>query len=562
MRCHYRVVALLAIFALFSLSCSSGPSESEALNLILKDKILQDVKVLAADDMEGRAPGTPGEDKAANYIAERFKTNGLAPVNGSYFQAAKLVGGKKVAGKSSLTIRKGNDELKYVSDSTLTYWSTSQKEVVDLNNAALVFVGYGVEAPEHNWDDFKGADLKGKVLLFLNNDPPVTEDGVALFKGEARTYYGRWTYKFEQAMKHGAAGAFMIHTTPSASYPFSVVGHNGAEESFALDLPGSGYQVDLLGWIDEATSERIAAAIGTNLNGLFEMAMSREFKPVETGYHVTAHIESVIRRIETKNVIGMLEGSDPKLKQQVIVFSSHYDHLGKNDDLPGADKVYNGAWDNALGTASIINLSEAFARLGARPKRSLLFLACAAEESGLLGSKWFVDNPPFERKRMVANINIDMPQIFGVTADIAAIGLETNTLGEVLKEVAEQYRVTLPNGETKTLEVVGDPNPNAGSFYRSDQVNFAKAGIPALYLDPGTKYVNPPKVDTRAYHEQHYHQLNDEVNEVWDLSGCERDMRVVFQTALKVANAPEMPRWAAGNEFEEEWKALHAGTNE
>lgn len=562
MRYQSRVVCLLALSALFALSCSSGVSEQDALGLITQEKILQDVKIISADEMEGRGPGTPGEDKAASYIAERFKANGLAPVNGAYFQAAKLVGGKKAADKSSLVIRKGSEELKYFSDSTLTYWSSAQKEIVEVSNAPLVFVGYGVEAPEHSWDDFKGAEVKGKVLLFLNNDPPVTENGVELFKGKARTYYGRWTYKFEQAMKHGAAGAFMIHTTPSASYPFTVVNHNGAEESFALDLPNSGYQVDLLGWIDEATSERIAASMGTNLAGLFAMAMSREFKPIATGYTVTTHIETAIRRIETKNVIGMLEGSDPALKEQVVVFSAHYDHLGKNEELAGFDKVYNGAWDNGLGTSCIITLSEAFAKLGTRPKRSLLFLACAAEESGLLGSKWFVDNPPFARNRMIANVNIDMPQIFGVTADIAAIGLETNTLGDALKEVAAQYRVTLADGATQAVEVVDDPNPNAGSFYRSDQVNFAKAGIPALYIDPGTKYLKPPKADPGTYHTEHYHQLIDEVNEAWELSGCERDMRVLFQTALKVANAADMPRWAEGNEFEEEWRALHRGTQE
>lgn len=556
MRCLFRCAWLVCCCALL-LSCASGTSESEALRLITKEKILQEVKILSADDMEGRAPGTPGEDKAANFIAARFQAHGLAPVNGSYFQAAKLVGSKKAADKSTLTIRKGNEALQYFSDSTLTYWSSAQKEVVDIAEAPLVFVGYGVEAPEHAWDDFKGAELKGKVLLFLNNDPPVTENGVELFKGAARTYYGRWTYKFEQAMKHGAAGAFMIHTTPSASYPFTVVNHNGAEESFALDLPGSGYQVDLLGWIDEATAERIAASMGTTLSGLFEKAKAREFQPMETGYHVTAHVETTIRRIETKNVIGMLEGSDPTLKEQVLVFSAHYDHLGKNESLPGPDKIYNGAWDNGLGTSCIINLSEAFVKLEPRPKRSLLFLACAAEESGLLGSKWFADNPPFAANRMVANINIDMPQIFGVTADIAAIGLETNTLGQVLKEVAQQYHVTLANGEKQAVEVVDDPNPNAGSFYRSDQVNFAKIGVPALYIDPGTKYLTTSKAEPGKYHEAHYHQLIDEVNEVWDLSGCERDMRVLFQTALKVANALEKPRWAEGNEFEEEWKALH-----
>ncbi len=559
---HHLMLAAATIISLHILTAcgETGVSESEALQKIAQEKILQDVQALSADNMEGRAPGTMGEEKAASYIAGRFKANGLAPIAGSYFQPVKLVGSKKTADKSSLYIQNNTGELKYFSDSTLTYWSTSQKEIVEVRDAPLLFVGYGVEAPEHNWDDFKGVDLKGKVLLFLNNDPPATENGAALFKGEARTYYGRWTYKFEQAMQRGAAGAFMIHTVPSASYPFSVVGHEGAEEQFALDLPGSGYQVDLLGWLDEPTSNQMAQAMGTNLDGLFAMALAREFKPVDTGYKVTAHIETAIRRIETKNVMGMLEGSDPELKLQVLVFSAHYDHLGKNENLPGPDKIYNGAWDNALGTSCIINMAEAFAALADRPQRSLLFLACAAEESGSLGSKWFADSPPFERRRLAANFNIDMPQIFGVTSDVAAIGVDMSTLGEALKSVAQQYTVA-SNGSTAAVEVTGDPNPNAGSFYRSDQVNFAKAGVPALYINPGKKFVRPPAVDTEAYHDTHYHQLIDVVDEAWDLSGCERDLHILFQTALKVANDPEMPRWTPGNEFEEEWKKLHGLAN-
>ena len=557
------LIAGLFLAVLFIGACGPrGLSESEALQLISKDEIIKDVLVLSADDMEGRGAGTAGCRKAATYIADRFKANGLSPVNDSYFQAVKMVGSKRIGEKSSLTISNNAGELEYEPEETLTYWSSSQKPVVDITAAPLVFVGYGVEAPEHDWNDFKGTEVAGKVLLFLNNDPPVTENGVELFKGEARTYYGRWTYKFEQAMKHGAAGAFMIHTTPSASYPFSVIQHSGAEEDFALDLPHSGYQVDLLGWIDEATSNKIAQAMGTDLDGLFAMAAQRSFKPVDTGFRVTAHIETAIRRVETRNVIGMLPGSDPKLREQVIVFSAHYDHLGKNPALAGDDKIYNGAWDNALGTACIINLAKAFSSLKDRPKRSLLFLACAAEESGSLGSKWFVANPPFERNRLVANFNIDMPQIFGVTADVGAIGVEMSSLGKALQAVAQQYTLTTDAGETIQLAVKGDLNPNAGSFYRSDQVNFAKAGIPALYLNPGTQFVKTPKTDPKAYRDAHYHQVTDEVEEIWDLSGCERDMRVLFQTALRVANDEEMPRWVEGNEFEEEWKELHAGTKE
>ncbi|MCL4708186.1 M28 family peptidase [bacterium] len=551
-------VLFVMFFALALAACGGrGVSESDAVNLITQEDILKDVQVLSADDMAGRAPGTEGGEKAAAYIADRFKAVGLAPVNGSYFQPVRMVGMKKIAENSTFSLRHSSGELGYTSDSTLTYWSSSQKEIVDIQDAPLVFVGYGVEAPEHAWDDFKGAEVAGKVLLFLNNDPPVTENGVELFKGQTRTYYGRWTYKFEQAMKHGAAGAIMIHTTPSASYGFNVVQHSGAEEHFALDLPNSGYQVDLLGWIDQPTAERIAQAMNTTLDGMFALAASRDFKPVDTGYRVTTHLETVIRKVETKNVIAMIEGSDPELKEQVIVFSAHYDHLGVNEDLPGEDKIYNGAWDNALGTSCLITLGRAMASLQERPKRSVLFLACAAEESGLLGSQWFVVNPPFALNRMVANFNVDMPQIFGLTSDIAAIGVDMSTLGEDLKAVAQQYTISSADAQAGAMEVVGDPNPNAGSFYRSDQVNFAKAGIPALYLNPGKQYLQPPKVDIDEYHASHYHQVIDEINEAWDLSGCERDMRVFFQTALRVANASEMPRWIPGNEFEEEWKELH-----
>ncbi|MEE8584689.1 MAG: M20/M25/M40 family metallo-hydrolase, partial [Acidobacteriota bacterium] len=455
--------------------------------------------------------------------------------------------------KSRLTIT-GSDgkEFEYVPDGTLTYWSTSQKEVVDIQDAPLVFVGYGVEAPEHDWDDFKGQDVTGKVLLFLNDDPQVE----GLFEGERRTYYGRWTYKFEQAMKRGAAGAIMIHTTPSASYGWSVIGHNGAEEGFALDISGSGYQVDLLGWIDEESSNRIAQSMGTDLEGLFEQGLSKDFQPVDTGYKVSAHIETAIRRIETKNVLGMLEGSDAELKEQVIVFSAHYDHLGVNLDLEGEDKIFNGAWDNAAGTAGILSLAEAFKALPESPRRSILFLACAAEESGSLGSRWFVANPPFERSRLVANFNIDMPQIFGITADLSAIGVETSSLGDTLREAAAQFSV-----EGNPVAVKGDPNPRAGSFYRSDQVNFAKAGIPALFINPGTEFVPPLDFDPDEYEDGHYHQVADEVDERWDLVGLERDLRIVFQAALSVANHDEMPRWKPGNEFEEEWEKLHGEGN-
>ena len=546
----------LGLIGLFGFSCAGGDTRQPAEFLDL-EMLERDILALSADSMLGRKAGTEGEERSAEFLRRRFEEIGLEAVAGSYYQSVGLVGTKKNGAESSLEIRDSKGPLDYVSEETLTYWSTAQKPGVEIRNAPLVFVGYGVQASEYGWDDLKGQDVRGKVLLFLNNDPPVSEDGQELFGGEARTYYGRWTYKFEQAMRLGAAGAFMIHTTPSASYPFSVVQHTGAEEHFALDLPDTGYQVDLLGWLDEATSERIAEGLNTTVEGLFEMAKQKDFQPADTGFRVSASIVTEIRRLQTRNVVGLLEGSDPILKEQVLVFSAHYDHLGVNQEVAGDDKVFNGAWDNASGTASILNLARAFVESTQRPRRSLLFLACAAEESGSLGSQWFVSDPPFERSRMVGNINIDMPQIFGPTADMAVIGVDTNSMGDDLREIAGGFRVTGADGTSKAVLVTGDPNPNAGSFYRSDQVNFAKAGIPALYLNPGKDYVPSLSFDPKVYEDAHYHQVSDQMDEHWNLAGLVRDLKIIAELTMRLATSDDMPRWHEGNEFEGEWKKLH-----
>ena len=564
-RCGRRIVALGAFLALAG--CGEDDPHGafrRAAGRITAQSLLADVRVLSADDMQGRATGTAGEDKAAAFIAAEFSRAGLLPLGVSppeasrpeahdYFQPVHLVGMKKVPASSRLEIRNQAGSLAFTLGESLTFWSTAQQDSVEIADAPLLFVGYGVEAPEHDWDDFKGIDLEGKVLLFLNNDPPVVEEGVELFGGEARTYYGRWNYKFEQAMKHGAAGALMIHTTESASYPFSVVENSGIEESFALDLPGAGYQVDLLGWVDRQRSELIAGSLDKTLEELFSMAAERSFEPIDTGYRVTAHIETIVRRLESKNVIGVLEGSDPVLKEQLIVFSAHYDHMGVKPGGEGEDLVFNGAWDNASGTACLLSLARAFASLQERPRRSVAFLACGAEERGLLGSRWFVSRPPIQLRRVVANYNVDMTQIFGITTDLAAIGHDSSTLGDHLRQAAASASSNL----AYSLQVVGDRNPAAGSFYRSDQVNFAKKGIPALFIKPGTRYVEPLSFDPKQYHTEHYHQVSDEVNEYWNLAGAERDMRILFRAALLTASHDEMPRWVEGNEFEAASKELY-----
>ncbi len=549
-----KLALTVALFALtWACTAPSGSIEEPSPAAFNSTSIMADVQALSADEMEGRAPGTPGEARAADWIESRFREIGLEPVNDSYRQNVRLVGMRREE-TSTLTIGNAGGSLPLEDGVNVAFWSTAQQPVVEVS-APLMFVGYGVEAPEYGWNDFKDVDVSGKVLLFLNNDPPVAEDGAELFGGEARTYYGRWTYKFEQAMRHGAAGALMVHTTPSASYPFSVVQHSGSREGFALDLPGAGYQVPVVGWLDENLSGAIATSMGTDLEGLFEMAAARDFSPVETGYDVAASIHTNVRQMSTENVLGLMPGSDPELADQVIVFSAHYDHLGHDPSLEGSDKTFNGAWDNATGVAAISALADAFA-VGEAPRRSLLFLACAAEESGSLGSAWFVAEPPFALDRLAANFNIDMPQIFGVTSDLAAIGVNTSNLGATLRQVASEFTVAV-GGRDVAVQVTGDPNPSAGSFYRSDQVNFAKAGIPALFLNPGTNYVTELTFDPGQYEQAHYHQVADEVTDEWELSGMVRDLEIIMATVRRVDAVDDLPRWNAGNEFETAWRALH-----
>jgi len=537
------LIALLVVPVLTA-ACAGGPEDaghaSDPMDRITAEGILADVEVLSTDDMEGRAAGTPGAARAAAYLAKRFEQIGLEPMGDSFLLPVELVGLTKDGDASSVEIDGPGGVVPLENDATFTFWSTAEKPAVDLASVPIVFVGYGVQAPEHDWDDLKGEDLSGKVLLFLNNDPAVEEDGEALFGGEARTYYGRWTYKFEQAEKLGAAGAIVVHTLESASYPFSVIGSTGSRRIWQRT-----YQLDLLAWADADVTARIVSGMDTTVAGLFEMANRRDFRPVDTGYRVTAHVETAIERVEDANVVGVVRGHDSALADEYLAWTAHYDHIGVKPDLEGDDKVFNGALDNALGVSAMLAAAEA--TMVAPPRRSMVFIATTAEEGGLLGSSAFVRNPPVPLNQIVANINIDSPQSFGVTHDVGAIGLEMSDLGRWFGEIAT----------AEGLEATGDPNPNAGSFYRSDQVNFAKAGIPALYLQRGTDFVTPLDFDAEALRLENYHQASDEILPEWDLSGIARDMKILLATALRAANADDPPRWVSGHEFEEEWKALY-----
>jgi Zn-dependent M28 family amino/carboxypeptidase len=528
----------LTTFALAG--CAAAPPAPA--ERITADGILRDTQVLAADSMEGRAPGTAGEARAIAYIMARYGEIGLEPLGADYRLPVELLGMTKDAGRSTITIRGADGALDLAQEENFTFWSTAEEPVVELRDVPVVFVGYGVQAPEHDWDDFKGEDVRGKVLLFLNDDPPVVENGEALFGGPIRTYYGRWTYKFEQAQKHGAAGAIIVHTDESASYGFGVIGNTGSRQIWQRD-----YQLPMLAWMDSARSEQVATGLGTDLAGLFEVAARRDFRPVDTGFRVDARIETAFERVQAYNVAGMIRGADPVLADEFIVFTAHHDHLGMNPELPGDDKIYNGALDNALGVAAMIAAADAFAAVQPRPRRSVMFVSVTAEEGGLLGSGAFVADPPVQRSRIVANFNVDSPQSFGLTHDVAAIGIDMSGLGDVFAEVVREHG----------LRPEGDPNPAAGSFYRSDQVSFAKAGIPALYLQAGRDYVEELGFDPAAFRLQHYHQVSDRIHPEWNLDGLERDMRILFETARRVADADEQPRWAPGNEFESAWRQLY-----
>jgi Zn-dependent M28 family amino/carboxypeptidase len=405
-------------------------------------------------------------------------------------------------------------------------------------DAELVFVGYGIKAPEESWDDYKGADLKGRVLLFMNDDP---SSDPASFAGKKRLYYGRWSYKFEEAARQGAIGALVIHTTPSAGYPFQVIQARHEQESFWLPFERE-ESLALSGWISDDATKRVAALGGHDLDKLRAAAESRDFRPVPLGVTATLATRNEIRKIDSGNVLGRIPGRDPALAGDVIAISAHFDHLGIGAPKSG-DPIYNGALDNASGCAVMLNLARVLASGSARPRRSVLFLAVTAEESGLLGSAYFARNPTVPPKRIVANFNVDGVNIWGRTRDLQMVGHGKNSLTALAEKVAER----------RGRKLVPDSEPDKGLFYRSDHFSFAQIGVPSAYFKAGTDFVDRPDVKRRvqlSYTALHYHQPSDQFDARWDLSGAVEDARLVLECVLECANADEAPRWTPGDEFE------------
>ena len=516
---------------------------------IEKQKILEHVKVLASDEFEGRAPGTKGDELTVKYIQDQFKTLNLKPGNpdGTYLQKVPLVGIVGTEAKP-LTVTKGAQKQTLKWSDEVVAWTKHVADGAAVENSDVVFAGYGVEAPEFNWNDFKDVDVKGKTILVLVNDPAVPDPSdpskldPKTFKGDAMTYYGRWTYKLEQGARKGAAAIFVVHETGPAGYPFSVVQGNLREKFDLVTADKNMGRASIEGWITLEAAKKILALGGQDFDALKKQARTREFKPVSLGLKASMAVKNTLRTIDSHNVVAKLEGSDPKLKDEYIVYSAHWDHLGVGAPVDG-DTIYNGALDNATGVGTVIEIARAFTQIQPPPKRSILFLMVTAEEQGLLGSQYYATKPLYPLNKTVANINIDGVNQWGVTKDFTVIGMGASDLDDYLKAAAdEQGRVLRP-----------DQEPEKGFYYRSDHFNFAKQGVPALDPDSGIDFVGKDpaygKTKRDEYTEKDYHAPSDEIKPDWDLSGAVEDAHLLLAVGYRVANAEKIPEWKPGNEF-------------
>ncbi len=523
------------------------PTEAQRLAAeenISATTISADVAFLADDLLEGRGPGTRGDLLAQRYIATQFKLLGLQPVaeNGSWTQEVPLIGVTSRPPKS-LTFSHGDEnlELKNYDDYIVT--NGLPKDKFGFSDVELVFVGYGMQAPEYNWDDFKDVDVKGKVLVCMNNDLSSNPD---LFAGRTRLYYGRWDYKYAKAAEMGALGLLIIHTDESAGYPYQVVQTSWTGEQMALGGEQQG-RLPLEGWLTEDATRKLFKQSGKDLDELRQMAESQSFRPVPLDTTLSLSMKSRVRERKSANILGLLPGSDPELSKQWIVFTAHHDHIGMTEARDEkVDNIYNGAVDNASGVGSMLSIARAMASLpeSERPKRSILFASVAAEEQGLLGSKYLALNPPVPAGNLAAVINIDGINTLGATKDVVVIGKGKSDMDKIVERIARfQDRV-----------VVGDQFPDRGSYYRSDQFSLAKVGVPGVYLSSGVHVIGKPdgwgKEQMRKWTEEIYHQTSDEYSDDWNLDGAVQDAKLLFYVGLQAANQEALPAWSEGDEFE------------
>lgn len=515
-----RIRTFLVLFLLLAVSCSQPAAPP--VPSIDGNAMKAHIQKLASDEMEGRAPGGKGEELATAYISDFYKSIGLK----TQFQPVPFVGITSTASPLKLTGKGGMKTLKYGDE--FVAWSKREQDNIS-TNADLVFCGYGVTAPEYQWNDFKDA-VKGKIIVVLINDPQLEDQ--SKFGGKAMTYYGRWTYKFEEAARQGAAGALIIHETQYAGYPWEVVRGSWSGEQFDMRRADKGAStVPLQGWITRDIAAALFKSAGMDFDDLKKKALQQDFKPIPLGIKGSVDVKNKMRTVDSKNVIGVLEGSEKP--DEYVIFTAHWDHLGIGEAQNG-DKIYNGAVDNASGVALIMEIARAATKVQPRPKRSIVFMSVTGEEQGLLGSAYYADNPVFPLNKTLANINVDEANVFGRNNNqIEVIGFGYTALEDILKDVvAQQGRKITPDAE-----------PEKGFYFRSDQFSLAKKGVPALY----TKSVTVE--DEHEFTEKRYHKPSDEFDPNWDMKAAVADGDAFIQVALRVANGDKWPEWKPGTEF-------------
>lgn len=527
---------------LFLIGCSTDPIDV-AESAITQQSMLNHIEVLSSDEFEGRAPASHGEDLTVKYITGQLQAIGVSAGmrNQSYIQEFPLLGQRVDGSSASVSIRKNGEIVEnFLYSTDFMAWPSNESEQVQIENAELIYVGYGIQAPEFNWDDYKDTDVEGKILVFKNSDP---SHDPAIFEGDSRLYYGRWSYKFEKAAQMGALGAIIIHTTPTAGYPWSVVSNSWGRERFSLKSgASSNAQPEFNGWMTRESSELLFEYAGIQLEQVLDSAADRNFSPVPlTGITLNVDLSAKYSDMSSRNVIGKIEGADPILKNQYVIFSAHYDHLGITDPVEG-DSINNGAWDNASGVAAVLEMARSFKQIEEELRRSVLFMFVGAEEMGLLGSRYWSENPTVHPGKVSANFNLDSMQIFGETSDIVLVGYGRNTLTDLFRKHAGNAG----------REVVPDPQPQQGFFYRSDHFSFARLGIPAIYPNPGREFINKPdnwNSVADSVTAANYHSVSDEINEYWDMAGMVADTRLIFRTSLEAVNRDEMMEWEEDDEF-------------
>jgi Zn-dependent M28 family amino/carboxypeptidase len=507
------------------------------------------IKLLSNDRLEGRGTGARGGEMAALYIAEQFEGMGLkgAGPKGSFWQPVSLVG-VKADPKTELRISGANSAEAFKFADEFVAFTGAQTEHVAVNTE-LVFVGYGIDAPEQKWNDYKGPaeDYRGKILVMLVNDPPATAAEPDLFGGRRLTYYGRWTYKFEEAARRGAVGVLLLHTNESAGYPWSVVRTSNGSWRFDIARTSSDKTpfLNIRSWMTDDAARRMMKLAGQNLDELRKQAASRDFQPVKLNLTGSIDLNSEVKRVEAPNVVAILPGRDPKLKDEYVVFSAHWDHLGVGAPDKTGDTIYNGALDNATGVASVIEIARTLANLPAaeRPRRSILFLIPTAEEQGLIGAEWYSRHPVVPINKTAADINLDSMNILGPTHDFVPLGAERSSLKAVVETIARE----------RGLRISPDPRPEQGSFYRSDHFPFAKVGVPSISLKEGDDYVGRPKgwgqTKFKEYNDAHYHQPSDEFHDDWDFRGMIQEADFALAIGRRVADMNAMPKFNADDEF-------------